>query len=285
MPRRPSGTSGPARAATIQLVRGRRPPWRPRVELISMCAPAALDDASTGWPATIDALVAAQQALVAARPEPWRLPVSALAVAGCFICNERGHVGAGAAGDLVWTATALHETPDRRGAAKTTPSRVHVALVTGRAPASYVPGLLALRDGPLLEAAVRRLPARPDVLLVNATGRDHPRRAGLALHLGALLDIPTIGVTAQPLIAGGEWPADEPGATSHLSIEDDVVGCWLRLRRGVRPLAVHPGWRTDLETAVAVVTAATRDARTPEPIREARRAAREARAGHCRSGR
>ena len=151
-------------------------------------------------------------------------------------------------------------------------------VITGAAPAPYVPGLLALRDGPLLEAAVLRLPARPDVLLANATGRDHPRRAGLALHLGARLDIPTIGVTTQPLLALGEWPLDERGATSVLRVDDDVVACWLRLRRGVRPVVVHPGWRTDLETAVAVVTAVTRDARTPEPIRQARRAAREARA-------
>jgi deoxyribonuclease V len=151
-------------------------------------------------------------------------------------------------------------------------------VVTGRAPAPYVAGLLALRDGPLLEAAVRQLPACAEVLLVNATGRDHPRRAGLALHLGARLEIPTIGATGQPLIAQGDWPADESGATSPLRIEDEVVGCWLRLRRGVRPLAVHPGWRTDLETAVAVVRATARDARTPEPLRQARRAAREARA-------
>src|SRR5262249_5650491 len=61
------------------------------------------------------------------------------------------------------------------------------------------------------------------------------------------------------------------------SIDGDVVACWLRPRAGVRPIAVHPGWRTDLETAVAVVMAATRDARTPEPLRLARRAAREAR--------
>jgi len=85
-------------------------------------------------------------------------------------------------------------------------------------------------------------------------------------------------VTAQPFIARGDWPADEPGALAQLRVEDDVVGCWLRLKRGVRPIAVHPGWRTDLETALTVVTVATRDARTPEPIRQARRAAREARA-------
>jgi deoxyribonuclease V len=179
-------------------------------------------------------------------------------------------VGPGAAADDPgWAAAALLVDHDRS----------RVAVVTGRAPAPYVAGLLALRDGPLLEAAVRRLPACPEVLLVNATGRDHPRRAGLALHLGAKLEIPTIGVTSQPLIARGDWPAEEPGAQSLLSIEDGVVGCWLRLRRGVRPIVVNPGWRTDLGTAVAVVTAATRDARTPEPLRHARRAAREARAG------
>jgi deoxyribonuclease V len=233
-----------------------------------MCAPAGLHDASTEWPATTDALVAAEQELVAGRPDPWRPPGGAVAVAGCFVCAQRGSVGPGATGDLVWAAAALLE--DRSG--------VRVAVVAGRARASYVPGFLALRDGPLLEAAVRLLPADPAVLLVNATGRDHPRRAGLAMHLGARLGIPTIGVTARPLVARGDPPGDERGAQSPLRIDGDVVGCWLRPRPGARPIAVHPGWRTDLETAVAVVMAATRDARTPEPLRLARRAAREARA-------
>jgi len=153
------------------------------------------------------------------------------------------------------------------------------AVVAGRAAAPYVAGLLGLRDGPLLEAAVRQLPATPDVLMVNATGRDHPRRAGLALHLGARLEVPTVGVTAEPLIGRGEWPADDAGATSLLRIDEEVVACWLRARRGVRPLVIHPGWRTDLETAVTLVMAATHGTRTPEPLRQARRAAREARAG------
>jgi deoxyribonuclease V len=223
---------------------------------------------STPWPATAEALAAAQQELASARPEPWRPHDGPRAVAGCFVCFSRGRVGPGVAGEPGWAAAALLVDHDRTG----------IAVVTGPAAAPYLAGLLALREGLLLEAAVRRLPAWPDVLLVNATGRDHPRRAGLALHLGARLEIPTIGVTAQPLIARGDWPADPPGALGLLRIEDEVVGCWLRLRRGVRPLVVHPGWRTDLEIAVAVVTAATRDARTPEPLRQARRAAREARA-------
>ena len=224
----------------------------------------------TEWPATIDALVAAEQELVAARPNPWLPPGGAVAVAGCFVCAQRGSVGPGAAGDLVWAGAALLD--DRGGA--------RVAVVAGRAPASYVPGFLALRDGPLLEVAVRQLPADPAVLLVNATGRDHPRRVGLAMHLGARLGIPTIGVTARPLVARGDPPGDEGGAQSPLRIDGDVVGCWLRPKPGARPIAVHPGWRTDLETAVAVVTATTRAARTPEPLRLARRAAREARAAY-----
>src|ERR1019366_7253372 len=107
----------------------------------------------------------------------------------------------------------------------------------------YEPGLLALREGPLLEAAVRALARMPDVLLVNATGRDHPRRAGVAVQLGAILELPTVGVTHRPLLAGGDWPPDQAGARSPMQIGGEEVGCWLRTRPRARPLAVHPGWR------------------------------------------
>jgi deoxyribonuclease V len=147
-------------------------------------------------------------------------------------------------------------------------------LVPGHASASYVPGLLALRLGPLLEDVVRRLAPQPDVLLLDGTGRDHPRRAGLALHLGAVLDLPTVGVTHRPLTASGDWPADVPGAMSPLFIGPDQVAMWLRTRPGTRPLVVHPGWRTDLTTAVAVVSRCLAGRRTPEPLRRARQAAR-----------
>jgi deoxyribonuclease V len=139
--------------------------------------------------------------------------------------------------------------------------------------------LLALREGALLEAAVRALPARPDVLIVDATGRDHPRRAGLALHLGAVLGIPTIGVTHRPLLARGQWPPDVRGAAAPLVLEGELVGHWLRTRSGTRPLAVHAGWRIEPETAVKLVLAQTGQTRTPAPLREARRLARLARAG------
>jgi deoxyribonuclease V len=143
---------------------------------------------------------------------------------------------------------------------------------------AYRAGWLALREGPLLARAVASLAKPPDVLLVDATGRDHPRRAGLALHLGAILDLPSIGVTHRPLLASGPWPQLLRGSSSPLLLGGEVVGFWLCTRPGARPVAVHAAWRTDPDTAVEVVLASTGRYRTPEPLRTARRAARRARA-------
>ena len=128
-----------------------------------------------------------------------------------------------------------------------------------------------------MDAAVRALSTRPDVLLVDATAHDHPRQAGLALHLGAELGLPTVGITHRPLLAHGAWPDDRRGDTSPLHLDGTVVGCWLRTRTQVRPLVVHPGWRVDLATAVDVVARTTEQHRTPEPLRRARQLARSAR--------
>src|SRR5919106_1452839 len=136
----------------------------------------------------------------------------------------------------------------------------------------------------LLARAASALAVLPDVLLVDATGQDHPRRAGLALHLGAALDAATVGVTHRPLLARGAWPPDVHGATSPLLLDGERVGAWLRTRPGTRPLAVHAAWRTDAYVAVEIVRSAIRAARTPEPLRIARRAAREVRAADSRRG-
>jgi deoxyribonuclease V len=216
-----------------------------------------------GWPAGPEELIREQDALARAHPPPFS-PSGQPALAGCFVCFERGGTGPGRAGDAGWAGAALGG---------------ETAVVAGMAGAPYEAGLLALREGLLLGAAVRALPARPDALLVNATGRDHPRRAGLALHVGAVLELPTAGVTHRPLLAAGAWPPDERGAHSPLLLNGDLVGYWLCTRAGTRPLAVHAGWRTNAETALALVVSACAGRRTPEPIRLARRAARRARAG------
>lgn len=220
------------------------------------------------WPASPDALIEAQNTLAAAHPDPWRPPDGALAIGACAIVFPRGLTGRGDRGDPAWSAAAVLL---RR-------SVVAEASVHGQAAGPYVPGLLALREGPCLEAAVRALPVAPDVLLVDATGRDHPRRAGLALHLGAVTGLASVGVTHRPLLAQGAWPEDLPGAHAPLSLEGAVVGAWLRTRRGARPVAVHPGWRTTLTSALEIVMTASLGHRTPEALRRARHLARIARA-------
>jgi deoxyribonuclease V len=98
---------------------------------------------------------------------------------------------------------------------------------------------------------------------------------GLALHLGSVLGLPTVGITNRPLLAEGAWPADARGATAPLRLGGELVGYWLRTRTGTKPVAVHAAWRTGPWDAVAVVLAATRRARTPQPLRPAQ-AARQA---------
>ena len=230
------------------------------------------------WPRSVDELERVQNELGAAgrastlaghagafaAPPP---DAQSLRVAGCFVCFGRGGRGAGSAGDRGWAGAACWMDGQL----------VCSAVITGTAGAAYDPGHLALREGPLLEAAVHALDEAPELLLVDATGRDHPRGCGLALHLGARLDVPTIGVTNRLLHARGEWPADAAWARSPFHVEGEIVGYWLRIRPGVRPIAVHAAWRTDAAAAVEWVRRTCGRARTPEPLRAARRVAREAR--------
>jgi deoxyribonuclease V len=221
------------------------------------------------WPTSRAELIDAQRALAARAPDPWAPHSAPLAIGAVVVVFPRHQSGRGARGDPAWAAAAVLRR--RRVVAE--------ATIATAAAGPYEPGLLALREGPCLEAAVRALaPAgRPDVLLVDATGRDHPRRAGLALHLGAVCELPTVGVTHRPLLAEGAWPPDESGAHSPLRLDGEHVGAWVRTRAGARPVAVHPGWRTTLEGAIEVVLAAVHGHRTPEPFRRARHLARVAR--------
>ena len=209
------------------------------------------------WPADATALAALQERLTAlAAAEPRWQPEEAirLLVGGVFVAGPRAVSGAGSAGDPGWAAAAVV----RAG------SLLDVAVVRGRLGAPYQAGLLALREGPLLEQAVRALAVRPEVLLVDATGRDHPRGAGLATHLGWVLQMPTVGVTDRALL-------------------DPSRSIPIHVRPGVRPVLVHPAWRTEGATAVAVVRGQL-GVRTPAPLREARRRARDARSRETPAG-
>ena len=251
------------------------------------------------WPASDDELVALQGRLAAAADiavefDSWSLPASAL-VGGCFVAFARGEAGPGRPGDRAWAAAVVLRVDDRarqderpsdhhlRGASGDNRPRraddvVAQAVAAQRVAAAYTPGLLARREGPILATAVTALDTTPDVLLVDATGVDHPRRAGLAVHLGAVTGIPTVGVTQQPLVASGPLPEFRRGATAPLTLDGQRVGYWVCTHTGARPVVAHAGWRTTPETAArTVIAASTGAARTPVPLQEARRVAREAR--------
>ena len=250
------------------------------------------------WPVSEAALVELQHelaheasALLAANP--WFLSPHPL-VGGCFVAFASGEAGPGQPGDRAWAAAVVwHVSPSAggsgrsvdehlRGAPSELPRRaddvIAVSVVADRVPAAYRPGLLALREGPILAGAVGALPVRPDVLLVDATGVDHPRGAGLAVQLGAFTGLPTVGVTQRSLRASGPWPELRRGASSPVTVDGRRVGFWVCTRTGARPVLAHAAWRTSPETAAETVVAASTEAgRTPVPLQEARRMAREAR--------
>jgi deoxyribonuclease V len=145
-----------------------------------------------------------------------------------------------------------------------------VEQLTAEAPVRfpYVPGLLAFREGPPIEAALRRLRHEPDLYLVDGQGIAHPRRLGIAAHLGVLLDRPTIGCAKSRLYGLDAEPGPEAGAAVPLLAPDGSrLGSILRTRAGTNPLYVSPGHRVSLSSAESVVLACCRGYRLPEPQR------------------
>ncbi len=224
--------------------------------------------ASPAWPRSERELQEEQRRLAELRPEPW-VPGQSDRIGATFVTFSTPRDPG--PGERSWAA-AVVVGPDAPSA---TADR---AVVSSGVTHPYRPGLLALREGPLLERAVRALLHGPDVLLVNATGRDHPRGAGLALHLGAILGIPTVGITDRPLVATGPEPAAAEGSSAPLLLAGESVGFRVRTRAGTRSVCAHAGWRTDPETAAVLLLAAVDGARTPHALRLARLLARSARA-------
>ncbi len=146
----------------------------------------------------------------------------------------------------------------------------------------YIPGLLGFREGPPLVEAIRSLKVRPDVILFDGQGIAHPRRLGIASHIGVLLDIPSIGC-AKTRLHGEEDPllGVEAGSISYIRKDGSIIGAKVRTKAGVRPLYVSPGHLVTTERAVEVVLHTTRGYRLPEPLRKAHLLAE--RAKRCRS--
>ena len=137
----------------------------------------------------------------------------------------------------------------------------------------YVPGLLAFREGPVVLAALDRLEGRPDVLMFDAQGLAHPRRMGLATHLGVLLDMPAVGCAKSRLCGAYVEPGEQKGSWEPLVDRDEVIGAVVRTRDRVRPVFVSVGHRVELETSVSLVLGCATRYRLPEPTRWAHRVA------------
>jgi len=133
----------------------------------------------------------------------------------------------------------------------------------------YVPGLLSFRESPILLAAFRRLRTEPDLILVDGHGLAHPRRFGIACHLGILLDKPAIGCAKSLLVGEHEEPGVEAGSTAPLMLDGERVGVVLRTRAGVKPIFVTQGHRVSLDRAVRLVKQSLDGFRIPKPTREA----------------
>jgi len=142
------------------------------------------------------------------------------------------------------------------------------ATATAPVPFPYVPGLLALREGPVIEAALAQLPSLPDLLMFDGQGYAHPRRLGIASHLGVLLDRPSIGCAKGVLTGHYSDPGPNPGDRSPLLAPDgELLGYALRTKARTRPVFVSPGHRVSPKAAVELVMACARGYRLPEPTR------------------
>jgi deoxyribonuclease V len=133
--------------------------------------------------------------------------------------------------------------------------------------------LLSFREAPIALAALQQLRVLPDVLFVDGHGIAHPRRLGIASHLGILLDLPTIGIAKSILVGQAAEPGEQPGDTTPLLDGDEPVGTALRTRARSRPIYVSPGHRVSLETAASLAMQCARGYRLPEPTRLADRLA------------
>jgi deoxyribonuclease V len=133
----------------------------------------------------------------------------------------------------------------------------------------YVPGFLSFREGPAVLKAVRQLTHPFGTLCIDGQGIAHPRRCGIACHVGVELDVPTVGIAKSVLVGEFTEPRKKAGSTSPLVHKDEEVGWAMRTCHGVRPVFLSVGHRIDLPTARDLAMACVVKCRVPEPTRQA----------------
>lgn len=225
------------------------------------------------WPETERDLERLQRKLARRVDEvdPWVDGEGSPAIGGVFVSLPSGRNQE--LRDLAWAAAIVMEGS----------GVVATATATRRLDRPYQPGYLALTIGPIIEDVVQALSHRPDIIVVNAAGRDHPRGAGLAIQLGATLDIPTVGVTERPLVGFAPEPGGRRGDWTPMRVENRLVGYRVRTLSRASPITAHAAWRTTAEIARDVVLDSTGRSRVPEPIQLARQLSRRLRTEHERS--
>ncbi len=167
--------------------------------------------------------------------------------------------------NILYAAVCLYSYPDLI-------EKEH-ATASATATFPYVPGLHVFREGPVILRAFARLHTRPDLVIFAAHGEAHPRRFGMASHLGVILDIPSVGCARKLLVGEHDEVAAVSGSSAPLMLNTIRVGTVYRSRDGVKPIFISPGHRCDVESATKIVVGTLREYRVPEPLRAAHRLA------------
>jgi deoxyribonuclease V len=136
-------------------------------------------------------------------------------------------------------------------------------------PFPYIPGFLSFREGPSIVEALNSLRIKPHIILFDGQGIAHPKRMGIAAHIGVILDMPAIGCAKSRLVGEYKEPGFKKGDWSSLRYKGRTVGALLRTKDNVRPVFVSPGHRIDLKGSIEIVLGCTTKYRIPEPIRRA----------------
>ncbi len=144
---------------------------------------------------------------------------------------------------------------------------VEIKKTVGEITFPYIPGLLSFREIPLILQAWRKLTVSPDIVMVDGQGYAHPRRIGLASHLGLIIDIPTIGCAKTKLCGDYLMPSEQAGSFTYLTDNGEIIGAVLRTKTSVKPLIISVGHKISLENAIYWVRECSRGYRLPQPTR------------------
>lgn len=209
--------------------------------------------AAINWPKSIEEAIAIQEQL--------RTKVITTDQLGPVRYVAGADVGFEADGTITRAAIAVLRFPEL--------DMVEHAIARQPTEFPYVPGLLSFREIPTLLQALQQLTITPDLILVDGQGIAHPRRLGIASHLGILIDVPTIGVGKSLLVGKYEEPPAERGKWSPLTHRNEVIGAVLRTRTGFKPLFISPGHKVSLQTSIDFVMKCAPKYRLPETTRRA----------------